>query len=242
MKNNALPFIGAVLSLALLAGCSSTTWQWSGGKRLSACTADGGPFENMDLDKWPETYHGTVSKVIEAHMKKMQETSAADITCTADDYAGMMKATPELAKLASDLEPWKGRQVSELEMAPVLREYLRVYECSLEETGYFLPGSQSSSVSSSGIPRGKYMDEKSKDRALIGRELASSRMTLERTLALISGTDRLQPLALDVECIRRASLDLRNVLGLAAESAACMPRATDVRGSLRDLKDDPDSE
>lgn len=236
-----------LVCLLLLAGCASApTWPWAGSEPLSPCAIAGGPFENVGFRQWPEAYHGTVSGVIEAHLEKLRNASTAQITCTAEDYGAMMQANGALQSLASRLEPWKGRQASELEMGPVLLEYLRTYECALEERRYFITGAQyqSSSSSSSGpsIGYGKYVEEDAGDDALIDRELASSRIALERTLSLVGGLDRFQPLTLDIECIRRASLDLRNVLGLAAEAAACMPRALDVRGSLRDLKDDPEAE
>jgi hypothetical protein len=38
----------------------------------------------------------------------------------------------------------------------------------------------------------------------------------------------------DFECVRRASLDLRNVLGLLSEALSCAGRALDAKSSLRD--------
>lgn len=226
----------------LVSGCvaSPGDWQWAGTEQLSPCTLEGSPFEDMDLKKWPETYHATVSGVIDAHLEKLTNLSTADITCTAGDYASMMDASGPLQSLASSLAPWEGKTVSELEIGPVLREYLRVYECSLEEKRYFLPlGTQSSSSSSAGtaIGYGQYIEAEGEEGTLINRELASARPILERTLAIVGGLDRFQPLEMDLECVKRASLDLRNALGLAAEAAACMPRTLDIRGSLRDLKD-----
>ncbi len=72
--------------------------------------------------------------------------------------------------------------------------------------------------------------------------MATARPTLERTLSIIGGLDRLNLLKLDIECLRRASLDLRNTLGLVAEAASCMPRSWDVRGSLRDMATPPPPE
>lgn len=233
-----------MLVLTLLSGCvSAPDWQWAGGEQLTSCTGKGGPFEKTDMEKWPDTYHGTVSKVIEAHMKKFENLSTTDIICTAEDYPSMFKASTELQGLASTLEPWKNRTVSELELAPVLLEYLRVYECSLEEKRYFLTTAQKSSSSSSSkgpqIGIGKFVDEKTEDGIFINRELATSRPILERTLSIVGGLDRLKPLAMDIECLKRASIDLRNGMGLIAEAAACMPRAIDARGSLRDLAKPP---
>ncbi len=240
MKSNAIFSVGLRIALlALLSGCvSAPDWEWSGGEQLSPCTGKDGPFEEMDLEKWPDTYHGKVSGVIDAHMKKMEDMSTADIQCTAEDYPAMFKASGELQALASTLEPWKKRTVSELELAPVLLEYLRIYECSLDEKRYFLTTEQQkSSASSAGtqLGYGSFISGKTEDEIMIRRELATARPILERTLSIVGGLDRLKPLAMDIECLKRASVDLRNGMGLVAEAAACMPRAIDARGSLRDL-------
>lgn len=241
MTNRLFPAAGTALLALLLGGCASAPdIAWMGNDRLAPCTAKGTPFENMAIKKWPETYHATVSKVIEAHMKQAGDASSAQITCTGDDYSSMMKPTDELQSLASTLPPWKGKKVSELELAPVLLEYLRTYECSLQEKKYFLylsPLEQESGASSEpakDLPLGDYVTQVTEESEIIERELASARPILERTLTLAGGLDRFRPLAMDVECINRASLDLRNVLGLTAEASACMPRIWDARGSLRD--------
>ena len=66
-------------------------------------------------------------------------------------------------------------------------------------------------------------------------EVALARPTLHRTLSLIGGIDRLRPVDSSFECLQRASLDIRNILGLTAEVTSCLPRILDTRGSLRDL-------
>ena len=47
-------------------------------------------------------------------------------------------AGPELRKLAAQLPGWKDASVSQWEMSSVLLEFLRAYECALEERLYFL--------------------------------------------------------------------------------------------------------
>jgi hypothetical protein len=247
VKSNPILSAGIRIMLLLaLSGCAAAPdWQWTGGEKLTSCTAKGGPFEKQDMEKWPDTYHGTVSGVIEAHMKNLENLSTAQIVCTAEDYPGMFKASGALQSLASTLAPWKGRTVSELELGPVLLEYLRTYECALQEKKYFLSTErQGGSASSEGsqLGYGKYVNDQTEDMTLINRELATARPILERTLSIVGGLDRLKPLAMDIECMKRASIDLRNGLGLVAEAAACMPRSIDARGSLRDLKSSPPAE
>lgn len=245
MKNKIARSVGLLILLPLLlAGCSyAPGFQWAGGVRLDPCTAKGSEFEKADIMKWPETYHKKVSGVIEAHLDRLSNVSGAEIDCSAGDYPSMMRANGSLSALAATLGPWKGKKyVSELEMGPVLLEYLRVYECSLQERRYFQAlspiGLTEDPQASSKAPSptlGEYNKQVSEERDLINRELASARLILERTLSVVGGLDRLSPLAMDIECIKRTSLDLRNILGLTAEAASCMPRIWDTRGSLRDL-------
>jgi len=228
--------------LLLLTGCISSPsgFAWIGGERLAPCTAKGSTFEKMDTKQWPKTYHQTVSGVIEARLDTLNNVSGTEINCSAGDYPSMMKANGALSGLATTLEPWKGKKnISELELAPVLLEYLRVYECALQEKHYFQaisPLDVSSASSKDRSPRlGDYNTQVEEESKLISKELASARIILERSLSIVGGLDRLSPLAMDIECIKRTSLDLRNTLGLTAEAAACMPRIWDTRGSLRDL-------
>jgi hypothetical protein len=150
-------------------------------------------------------------------------------------------ASEELKKMAKMLPVWKEddkalEDLSEADMAPVMLEFLRVYECSLREREMYLSIYILRDEDGSGsLLFGDYVDRKEEQDQQIHRELIIARATLERILGLMGGYDRLRPLALDIECIKRASLDLRNVLGLAADASSCMPKSWDTHGSLRDL-------
>lgn len=243
--NKRLWIIGAAL---LLSGCNdiTTSSTYIETDRLAACTAEGSPFETLPFSKWPKTYHDTVAKVIEAHLKSVQDTKTTALRCTAPDYASLVLPTPELENLAKTLAPWKDPKklnaLSETELGPVLLEYLRIYECSLSERRNFLSTVVARDFANSGATastpieqRIDYNETVDEQQRIIDHETAVSRTTLDRTLLIVGGEDRLRPLGLDIECLKRVSLDLRNVMGLLSQASACMPRIRDARGSLRDL-------
>ncbi len=218
-------------------------------KRLPPCTAVGSEFETLPFDEWARTYHDTVGKIIEAHLNDLRDASAKELQCSAEDYASLSKPTDELRTLAETLPPWKEQKqldaLSEAELGPVLLEYLRIFECSLNERRQSLPvilvqeGAVSGSLLNGGTAddteRSPYNDEMKRQTQSIDHQLSIARVTLERTLLIVGGEDRLRPLSLDIECLKRTSLDIRNALGLVSQATACLPRVRDARGSLRDL-------
>lgn len=246
--NNTLTRTGArmllfTLTFSLVA-CSSesdnTAKQGQQSERLAPCAADGSIFADLPFNEWQDAYHGRVQEVVEAHMETLNETTTLPLQCTADDYSQLVPASQALRRVASELPAYSNSlgNLSEVDMAPVLLEFLRVYECSMKQREEYL---------SIYVPRefsrtetmslGDFFEEKARQKKIMDEEMRVSRPALERTLGLISGYDRLRPLALDIECIKRASLDLRNVLGLASDASSCLPRIWDTHGSLRDLKE-----
>jgi len=225
----------------LLAACEDfTTPRARQFTALAPCTASGTTFETMKFDEWKDEYHKRVSEVVEAHIQSIAQTSQNPLQCTAEDYASVLRPSDKLSALASELPAWKDRTdgLSEADAGSVLLEYLRVYECSLNERRYLLSVSPLLPTErDTPMDIGDLNTEVRKEVAIIEKEVAIARPILERTLTIVGGYDRLRPLMIDIECLKRASLDLRNVLGLAAEASACMPRIWDTHGSLRDLKD-----
>ncbi|HLD78804.1 MAG TPA: hypothetical protein VJB16_07285, partial [archaeon] len=148
---------------------------------------------------------------------------------------------PMLRSLAQELSPWKeGIRLSDSDTPAVLLEYIRVFECAMRERGHSLPIKVLEEAQEP-LNQMELSRKTTQEDAIIERELATARATLERTLTMLGGFNRLRPLALDLECLKRTSLDLRNVLGLTADTSACLPRAFDARGSLRDLPELPPS-
>lgn len=213
----------------LLAGCEA-----SGGRasplRLAACSAEGSVFEDREFDEWSDLYHSSVDKAVEAHLSSMRGIASQAIECTAEDYHGAIPASSQLQDIADMMPAWENRSdLSESDFSAVLLEFLRVYECALNEHNELLP------ISDRTNSTGTLLEEQSDTAAFIERERTVARVTLERTLGLLGGFDRLQPLALDIECLKRSSLDLRNAVGLMSDVSSCLPRIWDAKGSLRDL-------
>ncbi len=240
--NSLRPRVSALLlTLFTLSACDLITVSNDGFKtaRLAPCSKEETPFASIPFADWPRTYHGTVSSIIEAHLRELGKTGTLELRCTEEDYGKLLKPTDELRGLATTLAPWKTStgqsDLSEANLGPVLLEYLRDYECALSERDNFLsvivPREHSSTDS---MERGAYNTEKGKQEELIARERAVARPALERTLIIIGGLDRLRPLGVDVECLKRTSLDIRNSLGLVSQAVSCLARLRDTQGSLRD--------
>lgn len=216
-------------------------------EHLPPCTMANSPFMGVPFDDMPTLYHDTVSKVIDAHLSAVGSIATTPLTCTANTYRALVKPSKELTELAEKLPEWgttRTEELSEVDLAPVLLEYLRVYECAIEERSSFLGliivdergrTTEENGVVRKTLSRSDLNAEQERQSAVIARELTVSRITLERTLSFLGGIDRLRPLSVELECLKRTSLDLRNTLGLASEAMSCMPKMLDARGSLRDL-------
>jgi hypothetical protein len=214
----------------MLAGCEAGTGRVQS-LRLPACSAEGSVFETLKFDDWKSAYHDSVNAAVETHIQTMKGITEQPIACTAANYTSVIPASGALRAIGGGLPAWKDRlgDLHEADMSAVLLEFLRVYECSMNEYLEKLPIVDRSAMT------GTLIEQQGRIADRIRIEETISREALVRTLGLVGGFDRLQPLNIDIECLKRASLDLRNVTGLAADISSCMPRSWDVKGSLRDL-------
>lgn len=73
----------------------------------------------------------------------------------------------------------------------------------------------------------------------IALERRRSRLALDRALQTIRSFDANFPVARELICYQRASLDLRNELNLLADAVSCMPKIWDAITSIHDRKDFP---
>lgn len=239
-----------LLSLcAFLAGCGlSDADTGENILKLPECSGNGTMFASLPLDAARSTYHATVAGVVNAHLSELADINTLPLQCTANDYRGLLQPSSALSALAAQLPEWgasRAGRLSEADLGPVLLEYLRVYECALHERERFLiptvqdeketvetddDGKKTGTIATSEL-----VDEKDRQQKILTEELLTARPALERTIAFLGIIDRLRPLTAELECLKRASLDLRNVTGLTAEAASCMPKIWDARGSLRDL-------
>lgn len=183
------------------------------------------------IDRIARDYHTTVDRIIEAHEKKRV------ITCSEGIWE---EPTKELTELATTLAPWSDAGdyfgLVETDIGAVLLEYLRMYECALQDERYFATIRVAEEKRQGDVINTFLFTSGIADRLKrIRTEQYFARRALNRTLILIGGVDRLRPVDSSLECLQRASLDIRNTLGLAADVSSCIPRVLDARGSLRTL-------
>jgi hypothetical protein len=74
---------------------------------------------------------------------------------------------------------------------------------------------------------------------VIAIERQRSRLALDRALQTMRSFDANFPVARELICYQRASLDLRNELNLLADAVSCMPKIWDAITSIHDRKDFP---
>ena len=195
-------------------------------------------FEELYIAEWPEIYHDQVNRVIEEYL------APREVECSAVDYENFLPPGPELLGLAEGLPTWNDPDVplSEYDIARVLLEYLRIYECSLMEFGEFLEFDTTLEEKSKpdfvSIFFPEVMVEAFERSAIIQEERSVARQTLHRVLTLIGNFGRLRPLEAELECTQRLSLDIRNIAALTAETSSCLPRIWNAKDSLRDFKEE----
>lgn len=250
---NKRPIAAGLLSLcaAALAGCGLAE-QDAGASvlKLPECSGKDTVFESLSLESARSVYHSTVARVVRAHIDELADVNTKPLQCTANDYRGLLQPSSELTFLADQLPEWGPSRgtLSEADMGAVLLEYLRVYECALHQRERFILGfvqdeksvteTRADGTEIDVIDRLDLTEEQQRQKRILAEEYMTARPALERTIAFLGGVDRLRPLSAELECLKRASLDLRNVTGLMAETASCMPKIWDARGSLRDTVED----
>lgn len=210
------------------------------------------PPQPLPFDAWGPTYHKNVNEIVEYFFGKptddnlaLRQSSAIAASC-GNGGGGDVHVSPKLSTIAKGLEPWAGSSTAfqSSDIAPVLLEYLRVYECSLAERSTELPLAiwREESARRGGLPGGitanpiEYQNLLTmwyEQKNTINHELSISRPTLERVLALMGTVNMTRMVVQDTECLQRASLDIRNVIALSADAAACLPRIWNAKDPLR---------
>lgn len=203
--------------------------------------------ETDSVDLWRRQYHSTVATIVAERASSASEESTVKCLQREGDEEEEESAGQGslLMELASKLPPWKEaaalEQLSPSDTWTVLLEYLRLYECALTERYFYLFSDAIRERAVLAEAEGKefdwnrvfreYFDQDRK----IRMELATARPVLNRVIALHLDSGNLQALKGEIECLKRASQDIRIAAALSAEAAACLPRAQDAKGPLRDL-------
>lgn len=233
------PWVILALALAVAIGGTSSRGD-AAAAAPAACEWDAQLFpanrENLpDPERWAELYHAAAKAAVDAHVARPPASACTSGTA--------QRPTRELAVLAARIPPWRGNAAAladlrESDMGGVLLEHLRLYECALRRAQAFIATDVAQAVGAIGagpLNGAVFAVEARRRQDLIRQELFIARATLHRALIGVSGADRLLPVTGGLACVARASLDLRNAFGLAAEASSCLLRPADARGSLRSL-------
>lgn len=173
-----------------------------------------------------------------------------EIACLEENILPL-DSSSALGVIAQSLPPWQDpndfARLDRNDVGIVLLEFLRVYECALVDHNYYLVldvieerfreeagGGPLPRV----VPSFDYQElivEMERRRKIILQEMTVARPALERALQIITSIARLSPLDAEMHCLQRASLDLRNGLGLASDASVCLPKGWDAKDPLRDL-------
>lgn len=203
--------------------------------------------DNDIVDLWKEAYHARIDELITQQLDDQYFTPV----CDAENFSEFLQPTPIMQQTIGEFDAWsedpEANNLSRLEIGLVTYEVLRSYECALferkaymisqitdeiafEQFGNSQPDpNEQFAVALSAISR-EYQDQYVK----IMQELETARPALEQVLRIVNGKERTKILEAEIDCLQRASLDLRNVTSLAAEANSCLPRIWNSREVYRD--------
>lgn len=259
LKQHSLLF-GSLLTLSIIAGVS----QWMSGANLlqfvvgptsrealsfadpaQGCVSKGTPFdperdETMKIpQKVIEKFHKDVSDVVAEHEYHLKTPSRWK--CDGKTFDELMPPSPKLKKMAKAL-PGLSAQDKKAEFSsfiPIITEYQRVYECRLYElTEGRIDIVQEGQDESSSAEGAKSNFETAQRITSLTQRLAderrTSRIALEHTFNTFRSFELAAPMNIELNCLQREALDVRNAMSLLSDAASCLPKIWDAATSLHE--------
>jgi hypothetical protein len=249
---------GTLLALSVIAGISQ--WLTSASlvqfiedplyrgvipvQNAAGCTSEGSPFDPEEdssmknATKVIEKFHEEVSDVVAEHEYFLKTPSRWK--CDAKTFDELMPPSPKLQAMAKKLPGLSknDKKAGFSSFVPILAEYQRVYECRMLELtegriGAVLEG-QDTSASSEPGSNAEVIDRATSLTALLVSERHTSRLALERTFNTFRSFELAAPMNIELNCLQREAVDLRNALSLLADTASCMPKIWDAVTSLHE--------
>lgn len=226
----------------ILSSCSSANNEFFGLSYDEVTT------DNDVVDQWSVKFHDVIDELVTAQLDETERT----VECTAETMSEFLQPTTAMQNVVQEWEPFVSdpdtTKLSRLDVGYVLLELLRQYECALQERQYFLYGQLSQELVAEQFNLGLFRDnddsyvtaqavsrEAGEQQQKIVRELVISRKAVEQAVRMLNGKERTAIVRAEVECLERASLDIRNATGLAAEANSCLPRIWNAKDTLYDL-------
>ena len=240
---------GRLLSASAAGGGSSSSVSTD---EIRACSSVGTMFEGMtDLKKVMDMFRQRTSSVV-GEREKFLATPSTWICLPG--ASGDEPPMPMLQGLANELPGWHfqysdtpGGSVNTVlkpmafgSFASILSEFEREYECKLSEfqEEAFERVYRGDDIPSIDAPQAQpeYIYRLGEFHRLQLIERQRARTAVERTIHALRSIEINYVYAKQLVCFQRASLDLKNELGLLADATSCMPRIWDALTSLHDRK------
>jgi hypothetical protein len=214
-----------------------------------ACTSSGTIFdvridEKMDIpSEVVQKYHRMMSAAFAEHERALATPSAW--TCSANTFERMAPRSQTLSAMASTMPQWKKRlqDVTFVKFPDVVADFQRLYECKLSE----FDASWSTTVVAQGYDRYDSSAQKGKPitqftetprivefQNSLHEEVELTRLALQRSLLTLRSLELGAPINVELNCLEREMLDMRNELSLLADASACFPRIWDAATSLHE--------
>jgi hypothetical protein len=221
---------------------------------LSSCSRNSTPLfdlayadlrrDNDVIDQWSAGFHELMATLTTEQL----DPTAIEIECKAETMHEFLKPTDAMQQVIDEWEPFtidpNTSKLSRLDIGYVMLELLRQYECALQERLYVIEGEISEELvyeifpgqgSNTYVTENSVTTEAQEQRTKIKRELSTTREAVEQTVRIVTSKERTTIVRAEVECLERASLDIRNATGLAAEANSCLPRIWNSKDVLIDL-------
>jgi len=211
---------------------------------LPPCSAQDTAYAKLPFDSWDEEYHDAVRTLVDERLAELRAGTQVKSCEVASEEAPLGARLVELLDKYECALKEHGRNVAQ-EINTEASGEKKCEEdgvCARDESIDSCPADCADTETRRDYEKNweewrtyyGLSEEESRRTQIIEDELRTARPTLDRLLLFLGHLNRFRPVAVALQCLQRASLDLRNSLGLASSALSCSERARDVRTSLRD--------
>lgn len=218
-----------------------------------ACASQGTMFENIHQPtKVTELFSLRMNAIVDERLRLLNTPSAWSCIASGGVQQPLM---PELQALADDMPGWhyvmqtavlgspqtlvNRKPVTWENFSSVALEFVREYECKLSELqdqaiNVVLTDNDIENPDPAGLYSATLASRITNLIQLMTDERQRARTATERTINTLRSFEMHLPFTLQMHCMQRTAMDLKNTLALTADAVSCMPKIWDSVTSIHD--------